>query len=192
MTSFIYPIAQSSCLHSAHLPQDDLMQPPILKTSKPKDGYFAKSGMNVRPLEFTLCSLILTLILLTWRIGWAPNNASKWQMGFNSAFKGLMSGYSQTLLSAHVFRHHSMIGLCTNHTLQETLVGQYNWSHLWAAYGTNMPMTQWLMPKFGTKTLRPKWQLVERQISISTFCAILYRPTGHTYLCSWLKGTFRC
>jgi len=25
-----------------------------------------------------------------WRIGWAPNNASRWQMGFNSAFKGLM------------------------------------------------------------------------------------------------------
>jgi len=31
----------------------------------------------------------LTLILLMWRIGWAPNNASKWQMGFNTAFKGL-------------------------------------------------------------------------------------------------------
>jgi hypothetical protein len=33
--------------------------------------------------------LISTLILLTWSIGWAPNNASKWQMGFNSTFKGL-------------------------------------------------------------------------------------------------------
>ena len=33
--------------------------------------------------------LYLTLILLTWRIWWAPNNASRWQMGFNSAFKGL-------------------------------------------------------------------------------------------------------
>ena len=30
----------------------------------------------------------LTLILLTWRKWWA-NNASKYQMGFNSAFKGL-------------------------------------------------------------------------------------------------------
>jgi len=42
----------------------------------------------------TLCSrwfyfTALTLILLTWRIWWAPNNASEWQMGFNSAFKGL-------------------------------------------------------------------------------------------------------
>jgi hypothetical protein len=31
----------------------------------------------------------LTLILLTWTIWWAPTNASKWQMGFNSGFKGL-------------------------------------------------------------------------------------------------------
>ena len=32
----------------------------------------------------------LTLMPLTWRIWWAPNNASRWQMGFNSAFKGLI------------------------------------------------------------------------------------------------------
>jgi len=32
----------------------------------------------------------LTLILLTWKKWWAPNNASKQQMGFNSAFKALM------------------------------------------------------------------------------------------------------
>jgi hypothetical protein len=31
----------------------------------------------------------LTLILLTWSIGRAPNNASRWQMVFNSVFKGL-------------------------------------------------------------------------------------------------------
>ena len=34
---------------------------------------------------------ILTLNPLTWKIWWAPNNASKWQIGFNSAFKGLIS-----------------------------------------------------------------------------------------------------
>ena len=32
----------------------------------------------------------LTLILLTWRTRSAPNTASKWQMGFNSAFKVLI------------------------------------------------------------------------------------------------------
>ena len=32
---------------------------------------------------------VLTLILLTWKIWWASNNASRWQMEFNSTFKGL-------------------------------------------------------------------------------------------------------
>jgi hypothetical protein len=31
----------------------------------------------------------LTLILLTWRIWWTPNNARKWKMGLNSAFNPL-------------------------------------------------------------------------------------------------------
>ena len=31
----------------------------------------------------------LTPILLTWKILWAPNNAGRWQKGFNWAFKGL-------------------------------------------------------------------------------------------------------
>jgi hypothetical protein len=31
----------------------------------------------------------LTLILLTWSIRWNHNNASRWQMGFNSSFKRL-------------------------------------------------------------------------------------------------------
>ena len=39
--------------------------------------------------EIQRCSF-LTLILLMWRIWWAPNNASKWKMGFNSEFKGLI------------------------------------------------------------------------------------------------------
>ena len=32
----------------------------------------------------------LTLILLRWTIWRAPTNASKWRMGFNSSFKGLI------------------------------------------------------------------------------------------------------
>jgi hypothetical protein len=42
---------------------------------------------NLLPMRLT----VLTLSLLMWRIWWAPNNASKLQMGFNSAFKGLNS-----------------------------------------------------------------------------------------------------
>jgi hypothetical protein len=33
--------------------------------------------------------IILTIILLTSTKWWAYTNASKWRMGFNSAFKGL-------------------------------------------------------------------------------------------------------
>ena len=39
--------------------------------------------------EFEGLKCSLTLTLLTWRIWWAANNASRWQMGFDSAFEGL-------------------------------------------------------------------------------------------------------
>ena len=45
--------------------------------------------MISRPSGFVRSLTRLTLILLTWRIWWAPNNASKWPKGFNSVFKGL-------------------------------------------------------------------------------------------------------
>jgi len=45
--------------------------------------------MVKRTLGIITFSILLTLILLTRRIWWSPNNASRWQMGFNSAFKGL-------------------------------------------------------------------------------------------------------
>ena len=42
---------------------------------------------------------LLTLILLTWRIWGAPITASKWQMGFNLAFKGLIMVINRTVPS---------------------------------------------------------------------------------------------
>jgi hypothetical protein len=36
---------------------------------------------------------ILTLILLTWRKWWAPHISSRWQLGFNLAFKGLILSF---------------------------------------------------------------------------------------------------
>ena len=33
----------------------------------------------------------LTFTLLMWRIWWAPNNVCKWRVGFNSAFKALIT-----------------------------------------------------------------------------------------------------
>ena len=51
------------------------------------------SGAHNCTLSLRYCQpilFILTLMSLTWRIWWAHNNASKWQMGFNSAFKVLI------------------------------------------------------------------------------------------------------
>jgi hypothetical protein len=46
------------------------------------------SVMYVR--MYTCMFKTLSLTLLTWRIWWAPNNASRWQMEFILAFKALM------------------------------------------------------------------------------------------------------
>jgi len=41
----------------------------------------------------------LTLILLMWRMWWASNNASRWQIGFSSAFKELITRENTNTLS---------------------------------------------------------------------------------------------
>ena len=53
--------------------------------------YYQIKVLNAKDqLQWASSLTLLTLILLTWRIGWATNNASRWQMGFNLAFKGLI------------------------------------------------------------------------------------------------------
>ena len=54
------------------------------------------------PLRCGARIVSLTLTLLPWRIWWAPTNASKWQMGFNSAFKGLISYCHRIAVVSHV------------------------------------------------------------------------------------------
>jgi hypothetical protein len=51
-----------------------------------------------------------------WRIWWAPNNASKWQMGFNSAFKGLIIvkvSSASSIGQKSLFHHHLSTFLTT-------------------------------------------------------------------------------
>ena len=54
----------------------------------------------------------LTLILLTWRKWWAPNNSSKEQMGFNSGFKGLKDNNSNTESQRVIGSEHFEIKYC--------------------------------------------------------------------------------
>jgi len=89
----MYKIKFSSQLHTLSpemftwlVPSDHFPQPDICSNS-----LCATDTVNLHHLlqTDTVCLDCLTLILLTWRKWWAPNNASKQQMGFNSAFKGL-------------------------------------------------------------------------------------------------------
>ena len=63
-----------------------------IPTKKAMCGEFTnfdiKTNFFICPVTFLLL-LTLTLILLTWKIGWPPNNVSRWETGYNSAFKGL-------------------------------------------------------------------------------------------------------
>jgi len=58
----------------------------VFKTEAVEDQFFT---LDCLTFEGEGRMILLTLILLTWRIWWAPNNASKWQMRFDSVFKGL-------------------------------------------------------------------------------------------------------
>jgi hypothetical protein len=53
----------------------------------------------------------LTLNLLTTTIVAPPSNASKWQMGFNSAFKGLTITYCTLCIYYYVIQRHTFLSV---------------------------------------------------------------------------------
>ena len=69
----------------------------------------------------------LTLILLKCRIGWAHIKASKWQMGFNSAFKGL--NVPQAHLVRDMMIMWTVLGLNSATVKRVSLLQNTNW--LW-------------------------------------------------------------
>jgi len=70
--------------------KDELLLPAMLGISKFLQRMFYSNFQIIIYYFCLFCFfLYLTPSLLTWKIRWAPNNASRWQMGFNSAFKGL-------------------------------------------------------------------------------------------------------
>jgi len=74
--------------------------------------------------------MTLTLVLPTWRIWWAPNNASKWQMGFNPLNAELNPiCYLLALLGAHHFLH---VGRIRVKPL--TLRLQMSYIYIWSTY----------------------------------------------------------
>ena len=66
-------------------------------------------------------TIVLTLILLMWRIWWAPNNARRWQMGFNWALKGL----TLRLLMSYIYIYMEHLFLMfLDHTQRRSTVGR--------------------------------------------------------------------
>jgi hypothetical protein len=94
------------------------------------------------------CCRCLTLILLTWSIGWARNNASKWQIGFNWAFKGLM--YSSVLLLGARCWWRSWLKHCATTrkvagSIPDGVIGIFHWHNLSGrtlALGLTQPLTE--------------------------------------------------
>jgi hypothetical protein len=68
-------------------------------------------------LNYT-CQILFTLYLLMWRVWWAPNNASKWQMGFNSAFKGLSFLIKNVICRRQMIYHKQFEDAVGIHTFQ--------------------------------------------------------------------------
>ena len=76
--------------HNVQSPNNKLLELIILQRSSLKNTDILCSSKHC-----------LTLILLMWRTGWAPNNARNWQMGFNSAFKGLKNEQITSINTEH-------------------------------------------------------------------------------------------
>jgi hypothetical protein len=90
--NYVYNIANNLC-SAVVFPED--VQKVLVKSNRPRIVKHLRGLGSV--LGWKACTMYhkrifspLTLILLTWKIWWAPNNAGKWQMGFNSAFEGLI------------------------------------------------------------------------------------------------------
>ena len=77
-----------------------------------------------RSLYLFIKQIVLTLTLLTWRIWWATISASKWRMGFNLAFKGLI------IEAYHLCQLHTKFyptSCCTGYLhMQRKLLGMIN------------------------------------------------------------------
>jgi hypothetical protein len=85
-----------------------------------------KGGIGVTGRRWRRCRKLLgdlNFDLLTWRMWWDSNNASRLQMGFNSVFKGLRKG-EDTL----IWRRKLWIALCGELALEEAL--DLSWDRL--------------------------------------------------------------
>jgi len=71
----------------------------------------------------------LTLNPLTWKIWLDPNNASRWEVGFNSAFKGLNDIYEWHIRRQYIIFNNNQSAYTVRISLNK---GKYEpWTHLY-------------------------------------------------------------
>jgi len=105
--------------------------------------------------------LTLTLSLLTWRIRWAPNNAIRWQMGFNSAFNPLHAELNPichllALLGAHLILHVSRLKVKV--LMTKNRCSKWRPSACWEA--------SHLLNKFRNSRRSTSWEMFENEALI--------------------------
>ena len=106
----------------------------------------------------------LTLILLTWRKWWAPNNASKEQMGFNSGFKGLIREFLHRNAQAGLLKLDEVVlfQIWTNVTY---IKGKFSWhTHLHFLF-YDAPATIMVIVSQTTAQISKQFNFKETEIS---------------------------
>ena len=77
----------------------------------PCRGYVRNQGQETKLLNKPMSPRRLTFTLLTWTKWWPPASASKWRMGFSSAFKGLSEGGAAILQALNRNHHMAILGI---------------------------------------------------------------------------------
>ena len=99
-----------------------------------------------------------TLIVLTWTKWRAPTNASKWRMGFNSAFKGL---------TVPLFLKLRRTGLETDHSFPSSdVIKNSGLMSLWRVYGWRNLVRTYL------------WVFAENEGTLHRKCVVVWMVAG--------------
>ena len=135
--------------------------------------------INKPPVSTKRATVILTLYLLMWRIWWAPNNASRWQMGFNSAFGGLIKVRScSALLRVLLVRIRSHLKSFLRH--KSLILGTYHPDCIYASKNVKRIRRYFSEPKWvqgqnswGNTDLRNLWRFsVFLAVPVFVLCAL--------------------
>jgi len=122
-----------------------------------------------------------------WIIGWIPNNASEWQMGFNSAFKGLRELIFPPIFIYCGTRWRSWLRHCATSrkvagSIPDGVTGILHWRN---PFGPTMAL-EYTQPLTEMSTRTISWGLrrpVRKADNLTTFmCRMSWNPGSFNFL----------